>query len=31
MNGFSLAATFEGGFSGTPTSYAGKDIVRYQW
>ncbi len=30
-NGFSLAATFEGEFSGVTDSYAGKGIVRYAW
>jgi uncharacterized protein with beta-barrel porin domain len=31
LNGFSLAATFEGEFSGTTASYAGKGVVRYAW
>jgi outer membrane autotransporter protein len=31
LNGFSLAATFEGEFSNVTTSYAGKGVVRYQW
>ena len=31
LNGFSLAATFEGEFSGNTTSYAGKGLVRYAW
>jgi autotransporter-associated beta strand protein len=31
LNGFSLAATFEGEFSGVTTSYAGKGVVRYVW
>lgn len=31
LNGFSLAATFEGEFSSRTDSYAGKGIVRYQW
>ncbi len=31
LNGFSLAATFEGEFSGNVTSYAGKGIARYTW
>jgi T5SS/PEP-CTERM-associated repeat protein/autotransporter-associated beta strand protein len=31
LNGFSVAATFEGEFSGVTESYAGKGIVRYQW
>jgi uncharacterized protein with beta-barrel porin domain len=30
-SGFSLAATFEGEFSGNSTSYAGKGIARYTW
>jgi autotransporter-associated beta strand protein/probable HAF family extracellular repeat protein len=30
-NGFSLAGTFEGEFSGTTTSYAGKGVARYAW
>jgi uncharacterized protein with beta-barrel porin domain len=30
-NGFSLAATFEGEFSNTTTSYAGKGVGRYAW
>ncbi len=30
-NGVSLAATFEGEFSGVTDSYAGKGIVRYAW
>jgi YVTN family beta-propeller protein/autotransporter-associated beta strand protein len=30
-NGFSLAATFEGEFSNTTRSYAGKGVVRYAW
>jgi autotransporter-associated beta strand protein len=30
-SGFSLAATFEGEFSGTTRSYAGKGLARYQW
>ena len=30
-NGFSLAATFEGEFSGNVTSYAGKGVVHYAW
>jgi hypothetical protein len=29
--GLSLAATFEGEFSGNSSSYAGKGIVRYAW
>ena len=29
LNGFSLAATFEGEFSGNVTSYAGKGVARY--
>jgi uncharacterized protein with beta-barrel porin domain len=31
LNGFSLAATFEGEFSGNVTSYAGKGVVKYTW
>ena len=31
LNGFSLAATFEGEFSGNVTGYAGKGIVHYGW
>jgi fibronectin-binding autotransporter adhesin len=31
INGFSLAATFEGEFSGNVTSYAGKGVARYTW
>jgi hypothetical protein len=31
LNGFSLAATFEGEFSGTTASYAGNGVVRYAW
>ena len=31
LNGFSLAATFEGEFSGVTESYAGKGIARYTW
>jgi uncharacterized protein with beta-barrel porin domain len=31
LNGFSLAGTFEGNFSGVAQSYAGKAIARYQW
>ncbi len=31
LNGFSLAATFEGEFSGVTRSYAGKGIARYTW
>jgi autotransporter-associated beta strand protein len=30
-SGFSLAATFEGEFSETTRSYAGKGVVRYTW
>ncbi|MES2193345.1 MAG: autotransporter domain-containing protein [Pseudomonadota bacterium] len=30
-NGFSLAATFDGEFSGVASSYTGKGIVRYRW
>jgi fibronectin-binding autotransporter adhesin len=31
LNGFSLAATFEGEFSSNTTSYAGKGIAKYSW
>jgi autotransporter-associated beta strand protein len=31
LNGFSLAATFEGEFSGNVTSYAGKGVAKYTW
>ena len=31
LNGFSLAATFEGEFSSVTRSYAGKGVVRYAW
>jgi fibronectin-binding autotransporter adhesin len=31
LNGFSLAATFEGEFSGNTTGYAGKGVARYSW
>jgi uncharacterized protein with beta-barrel porin domain len=31
LNGFSLAATFEGEFSDVTTSYAGKGVARYVW
>jgi uncharacterized protein with beta-barrel porin domain len=31
LNGFSLAATFEGEFSGVTKSYAGKGVARYAW
>src|SRR3984893_16437190 len=31
QSGFSLAATFEGEFSGDSSSYAGKGVARYQW
>ena len=30
-NGFSLAANFEGEFSDTTQSYAGKGALRYVW
>jgi len=30
-NGFSLAGTFDGEFSGNSSSYAGKAVARYQW
>jgi hypothetical protein len=31
LNGFSLAATFEGEFSGNVTSHAGKGVAKYSW
>jgi uncharacterized protein with beta-barrel porin domain len=31
LNGFSLAATFEGECSSVTRSYAGKGVVRYAW
>ena len=31
LNGFSVAGTFEGEFSNTSRSYAGKGVVRYNW
>jgi uncharacterized protein with beta-barrel porin domain len=31
LNGFSLAATFEGEFSGNVTSYASKGVAKYSW
>jgi uncharacterized protein with beta-barrel porin domain len=31
LNGWSAAATFEGGFSSVTTSYAGKGVMRYSW
>jgi hypothetical protein len=31
LNGFSLAGTFEGEFSGVTRSYAGKSVVCYAW
>jgi autotransporter-associated beta strand protein len=31
LNGFSLAGTFEGEFSGVTASYAGKGVARYSW
>jgi uncharacterized protein with beta-barrel porin domain len=31
LNGVSLAASFEGEFSQTTTSYAGKGVARYEW
>jgi uncharacterized protein with beta-barrel porin domain len=30
-NGVSVAATFDGEFSATTASYAGKGVLRYQW
>jgi T5SS/PEP-CTERM-associated repeat protein/autotransporter-associated beta strand protein len=31
LNGFSLAATFDGAFSNVTRSYAGKGVARYNW
>lgn len=31
MNGFSLAGTFEGEFSSTTASYAGRGVLKYAW
>jgi outer membrane autotransporter protein len=31
LNGISVAATFEGEFSGNVNSYSGKGVVRYTW
>ena len=31
LNGFSLAGSFEGEFSGNVTSYAGKAVAKYSW
>ena len=31
LNGWSVAATFEGEFSNVTSSYAGKGVVRYDW
>lgn len=31
LNGFSLAATFEGEFSNVTRSYAGRGVARYAW
>jgi hypothetical protein len=31
LNGFALAGTFEGEFSGVTRSYAGKVVARYSW
>jgi uncharacterized protein with beta-barrel porin domain len=31
LSGISLAATFEGEFSGNTTSYAGKGVAKYSW
>ena len=31
LNGWSVAATFEGEFSNVTRSYAGKGVVRYAW
>ena len=30
-NGWAVAATFDGEFSDTTRSYAGKGVVRYAW
>lgn len=30
-NGFAVAGTFEGEFSNTVESYAGKGVLRYSW
>src|SRR3954452_3172277 len=31
LNGFALAATFEGGFSAVTRAYAGKSVASYRW
>jgi len=31
LNGFSVAATFEGEFSDVTKSYTGKGVARYSW
>jgi uncharacterized protein with beta-barrel porin domain len=31
LNGFSIAATFDGEFSGNVTSYTGKGVFKYSW
>jgi hypothetical protein len=31
VNGWSVAATFEGEFSDVTDSYAGKGVLRYAW
>jgi len=31
LNGFSLAATFAGEFSGNTNSYSGKGVIHYAW
>jgi hypothetical protein len=31
LDGFSVAATFDGEFSGVTRSYAGKGVARYTW
>jgi uncharacterized protein with beta-barrel porin domain len=31
LSGFSLAATFEGEFSGNTISYTGKGVAKYSW
>ena len=30
-NGFAIAGSFEGEFSGNTESYAGKGAIRYRW
>ena len=31
LNGVSVAASFDGEFSGNVQAYAGRGIIRYQW